>query len=120
MSDTTTCKRCGARFEGDGAAENYREHQAGFHPAGAPAPEAAQATPALGKGGDKEARAAIADLGALVNSLADQVASLDERLRLAEEAVAARSGEGDQGGDASPAGDPDASATGEAGTPPEK
>lgn len=48
-----------------------------------------------------------------------------EEARLADEAAAAAaaeassSGEGDQGGEGTPADDPDATATGEAGTPPE-
>ncbi len=42
-----------------------------------------------------------------------------EETRLAEEAAASSSGEGDQEGGSEPADDPDASSSGEAGTPPE-
>lgn len=192
MSDTTNCQHCAARFEGDGAAEAYKAHLAGFHPAGAPVERVVQAPAdirAIGKdfgpavqgiaSDVAAAKAAIDDheerLKALESGrrsdvdlavLADQVAPrlgqatlrevtsqepaadegptyrdlqaqaktlgipatgnreelavaiAAEELRLAEEAAASRSGEGDQGGDSSPAGDPGASATGEAGTPP--
>lgn len=69
---------------------------------------------------DLQARAKELDIPAVGTYEALQAAIAAEDLRLAEAALAARSGEGNQGGDGSPVDDPDATGSGEAGTPPAK
>lgn len=67
---------------------------------------------------DLQVRAKELEIPAVGTYEALDAAIKAEELRVAEEALAVRTG--NEGGDGSPASDPDASATGEAGTPPAK
>lgn len=90
---------------------------------GQPAPAPVVETPAVPERipyADLQVRAKELDIPAVGTYEALQAAIAAEDLRLANAALAARSGEGNQGGDGSPASDPAASVTGEAGTPPAK
>lgn len=88
----------------------------GVVPSPTPAEPAAEDGPTYK---DLQARAKELDIPATGKFEELQTAIADEEQRLADAAAAASSGEGDQGGDAPPAGDPGATAPGEAGTPPE-
>ena len=69
---------------------------------------------------NRELKARAKELGLPAMGKSDDLAAAiaAEETRLAEEAAASSSGEGDQEGGSEPADDPDASAAGEAGTPP--
>lgn len=83
-----------------------------------------EAEPAPSTKAELRARADELGLSLPQRATNDQLAAAiaAEESRLADEAAegqASDSGEGDQGGDGTPVDDPDATATGEAGTPPE-
>lgn len=71
-------------------------------------PQATSAEPERIPYADLQARARALEIPATGKYEELQIAIADEERRLAEAALAARSGEGTQGGDSTPAGDPDA------------
>ena len=74
----------------------------------APAPLEATSEPERAPYADLQARAKELDIPATGKYEELQIAIADEERRLAEAALAARSGEGTQGGDSTPASEPDA------------
>lgn len=77
------CEHCGARFEGEGAAEALSGHIVEFHP---PVPAStevrlvsrAKVGPAGGPAVDTEAREAIRALGELVQGFGERLTALEE------------------------------------------
>jgi hypothetical protein len=109
---TRNCGSCGARFEGEGAADALATHIEDFHPP-SPFTGTAKTAKAVAGGGpavDGEARSAIGRLGELVNAIGDRVTDLEAAARESEAA--------NEGGDGKPADEPEPSSPGEAGTPP--
>lgn len=86
MTDSDkTCDKCGARFEGEDAAKDLKEHRSAFHPAGAPAPVARLVPPGTTIAEGKDFGPAVSGLASEVGDVKADVADLGERVKALED-----------------------------------